>query len=103
MRQEALLRAGGHNAKTLVKYPDLRVVLIVMKQGASLGEHTTRGRLSIQTLEGHVLLKLGERGVDLPTGCLMGLGPGVPHDVEAVEQSAILLTIAWPAAREEHA
>jgi len=101
LRQGAAWRVGGHNAKTLVKYPDLRVVLIAFKQGTTLGEHKTKGRISIHTLEGHVLLKLGSQVVDLPKGCLLGLGPSVPHDVEAVEQSAILLTIAWPAAREE--
>lgn len=98
LRQAEPWRTGRHHAKTLVKYPDLRVVLMSLRQGATLGEHKTRGRLSIHTLEGHVLLKLGSQVVDLPAGCLLGLGPSVPHDVEAVEQSVILLTIAWPGA-----
>lgn len=98
LRQAVPWRAGGHHAKTLLKYPDLRVVLMALNQGAALGEHKTKGRLSIHTLEGHVLLKLGGQVVDLPAGCLLGLGPFVPHDVEAVEQSVILLTIAWPVA-----
>lgn len=89
-------RVNGHNAKTLVKYPDLRVVLIALNQGASLGEHKARGRVSIHTLEGHVRLKSGGQVVDLPVGCLLALERSVPHDVEAVTSSILLLTIAWP-------
>jgi len=36
---------SGHNAKTLVKHEDLRVVLIALKQGTKLGEHHTIGQL----------------------------------------------------------
>lgn len=97
LRQAEPWRTGRHHAKTLLKYPDLRVVLMALKQGTTLGEHKTRGRLSIHTLEGHVLLKLESQVVDLPAGCLLGLGPSVPHDVEALEPSVILLTVAWPA------
>ncbi|HVG60208.1 MAG TPA: cupin domain-containing protein [Hyalangium sp.] len=98
LRQTVSERAGGHHAKTLLKHPDLRVVLMALKKGATLGEHKTKGRISIHTLEGHVLLNLEGQVVDLPAGCLLGIGPSVPHDVEAVEQSVILLTIAWPTA-----
>jgi hypothetical protein len=36
------------------------------------------------------------RTFDLPTGRLLALDHGLPHDVEALEESAFLLTIAWP-------
>jgi hypothetical protein len=29
-------------------------------------------------------------------GGLLALDRGLPHDVEAIEESALLLTIAWP-------
>src|SRR5215475_3694319 len=35
----------GHNAKTLIKYDDLRVVLMALQSGARLPEHQTDGRL----------------------------------------------------------
>ena len=34
--------------------------------------------------------------VDLPVGHLLALDGKVPHDVEALEESAFLLTIGWP-------
>ena len=36
------------------------------------------------------------RTFDLPAGTLLTLDQNLPHDVEALEESAFLLTIAWP-------
>ena len=88
---------SGHTAKTLVKYDDLRVVLNALKAHARLVEHQTKGRISIQTVSGHILVRAGDRTFDLPTGTLLALDRDLPHDVEALEDSALLLTIAWPA------
>jgi hypothetical protein len=41
-------------------------------------------------------LKLPNQTVDLPTGHLLVLDQNVPHDVEAEEDSAFLLTLSWP-------
>jgi quercetin dioxygenase-like cupin family protein len=35
------------------------------------------------------------RTFDLPAGRVLALERGVPHDVVAVEEGALLLTIAW--------
>ncbi|HWB14917.1 MAG TPA: AraC family ligand binding domain-containing protein [Vicinamibacterales bacterium] len=87
----------GQNAKTLVKYDDLRIVLLALQAHARVPEHRARGRVSIQTIEGHVHVRAEGRTFDLPTGALLTLNRDVPHDVEAIEDSALLLTIAWPA------
>lgn len=86
----------GHSARTLVKHEDLRVVLIALAKGARMGEHKADARVTIQTVTGSVRLWLGERTIALPVGGLLVLDRALPHDVEAVEESAILLTIAWP-------
>ena len=87
---------SGQNAKTLVKYDDLRVVLTVLKARARLPEHQTKGRISIQTVAGHILVRAEGRTFDLPAGSLLALDQNLPHDVEAIEESAFLITIAWP-------
>jgi quercetin dioxygenase-like cupin family protein len=89
-------RERGHSAKTLLKYPDLRVVLIALNTGARLGEHQTKGRLALQVCKGRVLLTVGEHSEELAEGSLFALAPAIVHDVEALEPSAILLTVAWP-------
>jgi len=87
---------SGHTAKTLAKYPDLRVVLIVMKAGGRLEKHQTERRISVQTLDGKIRFNTAERSVDLPAGQMLTLERGIPHDIESAIDSAFLLTIAWP-------
>ena len=86
----------GRDSKTLVKHADFRAVLTVLKAGARLHEHKAAGRISVQTIAGHVRTHVQDRVFDLPTGHLLALDRGVVHDVEAVEDSTFLLTIAWP-------
>jgi quercetin dioxygenase-like cupin family protein len=86
----------GHNSKTLVKYDNLRVVLIMMKAGSRIPDHQTEGRISIQTIRGRIVVRATGRTFDLPDGGLLALDRGLRHDVEALEDSAFLLTIAWP-------
>jgi quercetin dioxygenase-like cupin family protein len=59
-------------------------------------EHRTAARISLQTLAGHIRLKLPGRTVELAAGQLLALDQCVPHDVEAEEDSAFLLTLSWP-------
>lgn len=85
------------NARTLVKDGGLRVVLTALKSGASLAEHRVSARVIVQTVSGHLRLHLMEGDtitVDLPAGQLAVLQPGITHRVEAVEESAFLLTVA---------
>jgi quercetin dioxygenase-like cupin family protein len=88
--------SSGHNAKTLVKYDDFRVVLTALKAHAGLPGHRTEGRISIQTIAGHIQVRAEGRTFDLTVGSLLALDQGLPHEVTALEESAFLLTIAWP-------
>lgn len=93
---EAWSQSTGRSSRTLVKHPDLRIVLIAMKANTRMHEHAAAGRISVHTLNGHIRLHLPEQVVDLPEGHLLALDQCVPHDVEAVEESAFLLTLSWP-------
>ena len=94
LRRSQSAQLKGHSAKTLVKDPDLRVVLIALERGARLGEHQTSARSSIQTLEGRVRLRLRGELLELPAGEMVALAPWVSHELEALEPSAVLLTLA---------
>ncbi|MBI5169131.1 MAG: AraC family ligand binding domain-containing protein [Candidatus Eisenbacteria bacterium] len=96
MRKEGPWLQHGRNALTLAKYADLRIVYMLMKAGTRLPQHHATGRISVQTVTGHVRLHLSERTVELPAGHLLALEQEVQHDVEAIEESTILLTLAWP-------
>lgn len=96
LRKEGPWLQHGRNALTLAKYADLRIVYMLMKAGTRLPQHHATGRISVQTVTGHVRLHLSERTVELPAGHLLALEQEVQHDVEAIEESTILLTLAWP-------
>ena len=91
---------SGQNAKTLVKYDGLRIVLIALKAGSRIPKHHTEGQISIQTIVGHIQVRADGRSFELRPGGLLALDQGSPHDVEALEESAFLLTIAWPGGKD---
>ncbi len=100
-RQIDLLRASvqyrdhGHAARTLVKTPTLRIVLVALARDKRLAEHCIREPVSIQVLSGRIRVDLPEHAVDHGPGRLMSLDPGVRHDVRALTNAAFLLTIPW--------
>jgi quercetin dioxygenase-like cupin family protein len=94
-KEDAWLQGTGPSSKTLVKHPDLRIVLLAMRKKMCMHEHRTAARISMQTLAGHIRLRLPDRMVELPTGQMLVLDQCVPHDVEAEEDSAFLLTLSW--------
>jgi quercetin dioxygenase-like cupin family protein len=96
LRQEDPWKTTSRNAKTLVKYADLRIVLIAMKSGTRMEGHKADGSISIQGLTGKLHLHLPNHTVELPAGRLLTLERALPHDVEALEDSSFLLTISWP-------
>jgi quercetin dioxygenase-like cupin family protein len=96
---EALMREptwqAGHNAKTLVKHPDFRVVLIVLKAGARMHEHSTDQCVTMHALSGHLRVHLPARTLELTQGALLALEQTVVHDVEALADSVFVLSLGW--------
>ncbi|HZR58688.1 MAG TPA: hypothetical protein VFA74_17595 [Terriglobales bacterium] len=92
--------ASGLYSKTLVKTEDFRVVLIAMDGAAKMNEHHADGTISIQLLKGHIRVGMQGQMQDLRTGSLLALKRSMKHDVESLEDSAFLLTIAWPSNEE---
>jgi quercetin dioxygenase-like cupin family protein len=91
----------GRISKTLVKYSDFRIVLILMQAGTLMQEHQADARISIQVLSGRVQIQLSEKTLELSVGDLLVLEKCQPHDVKALEESAFLLSISWPHGDEQ--
>lgn len=87
---------SGHSAKTLYKKHDFRVVLLSMERGAHLKEHHADGTISVHVLKGKIRMNVGGKPHELPANSLFTLAASIRHDVEALEDSAFLLTISWP-------
>ena len=91
---------SGHNARTLFKKHDFRIVLITMEAAARMKEHHADGTISIQVLKGKVRVTIQGKPHDLQVGNLFTLAGSIRHDVEAISESAFLLTISWPSPEE---
>jgi quercetin dioxygenase-like cupin family protein len=89
---------AGRNAKILVKYSNFRILLIGLRQGTHIAEHHAAGPISIQLVTGHILVRAAGKPFDLREGQLLALEAEVPHYLEALAESAVLVTIAWPGA-----
>ena len=98
LRSEEAWRRNGHNARTLAKYPDVRIVLACARSGTRLSTHEPNLRLTVQCLTGHVRVYAGGRIVDVKEGHLAVIDRAMAHDIEAVRESAFLLSVSWPSA-----
>jgi quercetin dioxygenase-like cupin family protein len=97
LRRDDAYARDGHTARTLLRAPDLRIVLVAMRAGATMAEHHPDQTGSIQVLTGQVRLRFPDHVVEVAAGQLVLLEAGAAHDVEAVVESAFVLTLGWHA------
>jgi len=88
--------SGNRNAMTLVKHRDFRVVLAALGAGGRLARHSVRGTVLLQVLRGHVRIRIFEELLDATAGHIVSLDSNVDHEVTAIEDALLLITIAWP-------
>lgn len=102
LRSAASWRRGtGRSSKTLAKYPDFHMVLVLMKADTHMNKHHVDARISIYCLEGRLRIRLLKQVMEVPAGELMALDYAIPHKLEALEESAFLITISWPGGTKE--
>ena len=86
---------SGRRAEILIKTDDLRVLLVTMREGASLAEHSAPGTITIQVVEGEMTVEAEGATYEMEAGSLISLAAGIRHSVNARTDGAFLLTIAW--------
>ena len=77
---------GGHEHQ-------LRQTLIALAAGQKLDEHENPGEATVYVLHGRVRLSAGDVGWEGSPGDLL-IVPAALHILEALEDSAVLLTVA---------
>ena len=87
--------AGGRAAQTVVGGHErvLRQTVIAMTKGTMLAEHANPGEASVYVLRGRAKLSAGDLAWEGIRGDLLVV-PDSPHSLEALEDSAVLLTVA---------
>jgi quercetin dioxygenase-like cupin family protein len=103
LRAQPAWNEHGQSAKTMVKHEHFRLVLVAVKAGRRCREHSAEESMSAHAIEGalRVHLEAGE-DIELRAGTVLALAPGLCHDFEAIEDSTVLLTLAWTGHHAEH-
>jgi quercetin dioxygenase-like cupin family protein len=97
IKREPTWRTARRNAVTLHKQPGFRVVLVALQAGEDLASHATDSPVSVQALEGELVVVVGTDESVLRAGRLLTLQPGIEHAIRATTESAFLLTLATEA------
>jgi quercetin dioxygenase-like cupin family protein len=87
--------AAGRAAQTAVGGHEhvMRQTVIALLRGRSLAEHANPGEATVHVLLGRVRLVSGDNAWEGRRGDLL-IVPGAPHSLEALEDAAVLLTVA---------
>jgi quercetin dioxygenase-like cupin family protein len=85
--------SADRHAVSFIKDAPLNILLMVLKKGARLHEHRTKGPVAVQVVSGSIRFSAGAERV-IYTGEMVGLDRNVAHSVEALEESAIILITA---------
>jgi quercetin dioxygenase-like cupin family protein len=93
LRQEPEWNAGTRNSVTVVKTSNLSIVLTAIKKGATLCGHEVNGPITLQVLSGAIQFGVAGERRALAAGTVIALDKAVPHDIQALEDSELLLTI----------
>lgn len=83
----------GHRQKALFHHGPATLALYAFEAGSKLPNHVVDGSVIIQVLQGRLVVATENARHELSAGDLLRLAPGVVHDVEAVDQSQMLLTV----------
>jgi quercetin dioxygenase-like cupin family protein len=93
LRREPFPAKDGHRQIGLIHRGKLRLVLFAFDRGGRLPEHKAPGHVVIQCVRGQLAVTASEIRHRLESGEAIVLDPDVSHDVEALVESDMLLTV----------
>lgn len=94
LRSDESYARSGRLGRTLARSGRLRLVLVALKAGVEIGTHHADSPMTIQLSEGRLGFTIRGEPHELRAGQVLFFGPGDAHDIRALEDSALLLTIS---------
>ncbi|HEV8499923.1 MAG TPA: AraC family ligand binding domain-containing protein [Gemmatimonadaceae bacterium] len=85
--------ANGHRQITLLHRGPVRLVLFAFDEGGRMPQHQAQGWVTIHVMRGVLRVKTPDAEHVLNEGQLLALAPNIRHDVDAVDESDMLLGV----------
>jgi uncharacterized protein (DUF2249 family)/quercetin dioxygenase-like cupin family protein len=89
------------NAVVLANEPDVRLVLLCLRAGQVVPEHSAAGSITVQAITGLAAFYDGEEACEMFSGTLVRLDAGRAHRVQAHTDVALLVTMIKPSRAAE--
>jgi len=93
LRQDESYIRSGRVGRTLIKAGPLRLTLTVIAEGVDIGTHHAASPMTLHVLEGRLKYRVGDDAFEIGQGEVLFFGPGHAQDIQALEDTALLLTI----------
>ncbi|WP_449279386.1 cupin domain-containing protein [Leucobacter sp. GX0328] len=99
--RDALLQAAPVSSdrfqiKRIFQGEGARVIRLSFAAGQVMREHSTNAPLIVQVLDGEVQFRVSGEEIAMPAGAMLHVKPSVVHEVEAVTDAHVLLTLCFP-------
>ena len=84
--------------KVLMNRPGYRLVLLNLRRGQSVPEHATKDMVTVYAISGHITFSEAGSPFELRSGEVLFIEGGIPHSLQAHEDSTLLVVAAGPSA-----
>lgn len=86
-------------SRALLRTRDLELMRLVLIAGERIPCHGVSAPSTVHVIEGCVRLELGDSHPTLDAGCLVMVEAHVAHEIVALQDSSLLVTMLQPCAR----
>jgi len=93
LRADEAYRRSGRAGRTLAKEGPLRLTLVALNEGVKVETHLAERPMTLQPLEGRLRYRVEGETFELGSGEILFFGPGHAQDIQALEETSLLLTI----------
>ena len=93
VRAGAAVEPGRLGHSTVLASPGVRVIVLTFEAGFTLKKHSAPKILLMQALDGCLRVSADGQITDLVPGALLRLDANLEHEVEALEESRLMLTL----------
>jgi quercetin dioxygenase-like cupin family protein len=93
IKTEKAWQKNDRNGITVFKSSDLTLVITAMQASAEISHNNVEAYMTVQVLEGEVRITTPDGDMDMRSGNMIALHPGIPHSVYAITDMILLISI----------